>query len=153
MTGQASMKKQDGFTLAELMVVIAVLGVLVATAVPCYRTIQRRACGSEATMMIKQVLDAEIMYFLEHDKFFPEVGQTLTIFHNDLPSKPEIDQIKGALNIDIPTGHNLDFTITTMPGQTSMITISSFSNSFPLFKNGASSITGTLDSTGKVDIF
>ena len=147
------MKKQGGFTLAELMVVIAVLGILGATAVPCYRTIQRRACGSEATMMIKQVLDAEIMYFLEHDKFFPEVGQTLMIFHNDLPSKPEIGQIKSGLKIHVPTGHRLDFTLTTLPGQTSMITISSFGNSFPLFKSGASSITGTLDSTGKVDIF
>ena len=147
------MKKQGGFTLAELMVVIAVLGILGATAVPCYRTIQRRACGSEATMMIKQVLDAEIMYFLEHDKFFPEVGQTLIIFHNDLPSKPEIDQIKSALKIDIPTGHHLDFTITTLPGQTSMITISSFGNSFPLFKSGAPSVTGTVDDAGKTQIF
>ena len=136
------------------MVVIAILGILSATAVPCYRTIQRRACGSEATMMIKQVLDAEIMYFLEHDKFFPEVGM-LMIFHNDLPSKPEIGQIKSALKIHIPTGHRLDFTITTPPGPppTFMITISSFANSFPLFKSGASSVTGTVDSSGKTQIF
>ena len=153
------MKKQGGFTLAELMVVIAVLGILGATAVPCYRTIQRRACGSEAAMMIKQVLDAEIMYFLEHDKFFPEIDQTLMIFHNDLPSKPEIDQIKSALKIHIPTGHRLDFKLTTLtltdetPKTLTMITISSFGNSFPLFKSGASSVTGTVDSDGKTQIF
>lgn len=147
------MKRYAGFTLVELMVVIAILGILATTAVPCYRKIQERACGSEATMMIKQVLDAEIMYLLEHDKFFPDVGQTLMIFHNDLPSKPEIDQVKGALKTNIPTGHRLDFTITTLLGQTSMVTISSFGNSFALFRNGASSVTGTVDNTGKVSVF
>jgi len=147
------MKRYAGFTLVELMVVIAILGILAGTAVPCYRTIQSRACGSEACMMIKQLLHAEIMHFLEHDKFFPEAEQTLMIFHNDLPTKPEIAQIKGALKIDIPTGHRLDFTLTTLPGHTSMITISSFGNSFPLFKNGASSVTGTVDSAGKTQIF
>jgi prepilin-type N-terminal cleavage/methylation domain-containing protein len=146
------MKRCAGFTLAELMVVIAIVGILAASAVPCYHKIQERACGSEATLMIRQVLDAEIMYFLENDKFFPDVGQTLLIFHNDLPSKPEIDQVKDALKIVIPTGHRLDFTITTLPGQTCMVTISSFGNSFALFKNGASSVTGTVDNTGKVSI-
>jgi Tfp pilus assembly major pilin PilA len=85
------------------MVLIALLGILGATALPCYRMIQRRSCGSEATMMIKQVLDAEIICFLEHDKFFPELGQTLMILHNDLPTKPEIAQIRDALYIDSNT--------------------------------------------------
>ena len=102
--------------------------------------------------MLKQILDAEIMYFLEHEEFFPQVGQTLLVFHNDLPSKPEIAQIKDALKIAIPVGHHLDYTITTLPGQTCMVTICSVGNSFPLFKNGSSSITGTIDSFGKVDI-
>ena len=79
------------------MVVIAVLGILGATALSCYRMIPRRACGPEATMMIKQVLNAEIICSLEHDKFFPELGQTLMILHNDLPTKPEIVQITDAL--------------------------------------------------------
>ena len=134
------------------MVVIAILGILGGTALPCYRTFQQRACGSEAFTMLKQLLDAEIMYFLEHEEFFPQVGQTLLVFHNDLPTKPEIGQIKNALKIAIPVGKKLDYTLTTLPGQTCMITISSFGNSFPLFKNGSTSVTGTVDSFGKVDI-
>jgi len=146
------MKRIRGFTLIELMVVIAIMGILGASAVQCYRTIQHRACGSEAACMLRDLLDAEIIYFLEHDELFPQVGQTLAVFHDDLPTKAEITQIKDALKILIPVGHFLDFTITTMPGQTCMVTISSFGNSFALFKDGSTSITGTVDKTGKVDM-
>ena len=146
------MNKRHCFTLIELMVVIAVLGILGATAVQCYRTIQRRTYGSEASCMLRQLLDAEIFYFLEHDKFFPEVGQTIAVFHDDLPSKAEITQTRDALKVTIPVGHFLDYTITTLPGQTCMVTVSSFGNSFALFKDGSPSITGTVDKTGKVDI-
>ena len=146
------MNKKHGFTLIELMVVIAILGILGATAVPCYRTIQRRSYGSEATMMLRDLLDAEIIYFLDNDKFFPEVDHPLDVFHDDLPSKAEIAQIRDALKITIPVGHFLDFTITTLPDQTCMVTVSSYGNSFPLFKGGSPSITGTVDNTGKVDI-
>jgi len=146
------MNRKNGFTLIELMVVIAILGILGATAVQCYRTIQRRTYGSEATFMLKQLLDAEIMCFLEHDKFFPNVGQTIAVFHDDLPTKAEISQIRDALNVAVPVGHFLDFTITTLPDQTCMVTISSFGNSFAIFKGGSPSITGTVDKTGKIDI-
>jgi type II secretory pathway pseudopilin PulG len=134
------------------MVVIAILGILGATAIPLYRTIKQRACGAEACRMLKQILDAEIIYFLDNNKFFPQVGQSILIFHDDLPSKAEIAQTKEALNITIPVGHFLDYSIVTLPGQTSMVTVSSFGNSFPLFKDGSSSITGTVDKTGEVDI-
>jgi prepilin-type N-terminal cleavage/methylation domain-containing protein len=117
------MMRPADFTLIELMLVIALIGVLVATALPFYRAMQPRACGSEAAMMLKRVLNAEIMYFLEHDELFPQVGQTISVFHTSLPSKPEIAQIKAALKINIPVCRHLDFTFITMPGQTCMVTV------------------------------
>jgi prepilin-type N-terminal cleavage/methylation domain-containing protein len=147
------MRRPTGFTLIEAMVVIAILGILAATAIPLYRTIKQRACGAEACRMLKQIVDAEIMYFLKHDKFFPNTGQTVLVFHDDPPSKAEITQTKEAFKIAIPVGHSLDYSITTLPGQSCMVTISSSGNSFALFKGGVSTISAIVDHKWKITIW
>ena len=73
--GSLKMKKSSGFTLIELMIVIAILGILSASSVRLYGTYRQRATGTEARIMVKQILEAEIAYFLEHETFFPAVGR------------------------------------------------------------------------------
>lgn len=147
------MKKQAAFTLIELMVVIAILGIMAASAVPLYHTYQQRAYGSEAALMIKRILDGQIMYFLEHDKFFPEDGSSISIYHDDPPDKQEILDIKNALNILIPVGHFLDYHIQTSPGTADGWCLVTISADFPLFKDGSKQIGATVDSTGAVIAF
>ena len=147
------MRGSAGFTMIELVVVVAILGIMAVTAVPLYHTYQQRAYGSEAALMLKRILDAQIMYFLDNDKFFPEAGTKL-VFHDDLPTKDEIRDIEEALKLTIPVGHFLDFNITGMPEKTCMVIISSYRNSFDLFKKeGSTSITATVDSTGRINYF
>ena len=149
------MQRQAGFTLVELMVVIVIMGVLAMTAVPLYRTIQQRAYGSEAKYMTKLIIDAQIMYFLAHDKFWPVDNQPILIFHSDSPSKAEIQQVEDALNVRIPVGHSLDYTLQSLnaPGNETFRVTVAHSNNLPLFRGGITSIIREVDKYGKIITF
>jgi len=109
------MNKQTGFTLLELLVTLSIIGILTATALPVYNTWQSRARGTEAALMIKQIMEAQIMYFLEHEKFFPEDedDNSIEIYHDTAPDHIDIKELEEKLHVLIPTGHFLEYTLTS----------------------------------------
>lgn len=50
---------RDGFTLIELMIVVVIIGVLSAIAVPQYREVARNAKASEAEPLLRQIVTLE----------------------------------------------------------------------------------------------
>jgi prepilin-type N-terminal cleavage/methylation domain-containing protein len=143
-----NIRKQSGFTLIEIMVVIAILGILGATAVPVYRTWQQRAYGSEAAIMVKQIMDAQITYYLDRNKFYPEDNSTIEIYHDDLPGSENVNKIYDNLHIVVPTGHFLNYTFQPNNDEEFVLTIAS-QGGFELFK-GTPLISCTLSKNGEI---
>lgn len=143
------MGRKGGFTLLELMVTLLIIGVLSATAIPLYHTWTQRAYGTEANLMMKEIMDGEIMYFLSHDDFFPEGAGTSYTVYADGATDPgdALTKIKEALNVAIPTGHRLDYVIQNT-GPSLVVQINA---PFPLFKNDQRSLYAAVDKTGKVE--
>jgi type IV pilus assembly protein PilA len=62
-------ENHSGFSLVELMIVVAIIAVLAAVAIPNYITYQNRSRQSEARILLSGVFASEVVYFAEHSVY------------------------------------------------------------------------------------
>ena len=75
------MRRKGGFTMIELMMVVIIVAILAAVAVPLYRANVRRAYASEAVATLGAIRSAERTYYAEH-------GEYLSVAAGDLGNMP-----------------------------------------------------------------
>jgi type IV pilus assembly protein PilA len=63
------MKNRKGFTLIELMIVVAIIGILAAIAIPNYLHFVSKSRRTEAKSNLEAIYKAELSYFGEYDRF------------------------------------------------------------------------------------
>lgn len=66
----------DGFTLVELMIVVAIVAILAAIALPSYQDSVRKAARRAAQAFILDIANREQQFFLDNRSFTNEFGST-----------------------------------------------------------------------------
>ena len=61
-------KSKKGFTLVEIMIVVVIIGLLAALAVPAFQKVRENAIGSTLANDARQLSSAANQYFLENSK-------------------------------------------------------------------------------------
>lgn len=62
-----TLRRQDGFTLVELMVVVAIIGLLSAVAIPNFQKYQARSKTAEAKLQLSAIYTAEASFFADYN--------------------------------------------------------------------------------------
>jgi prepilin-type N-terminal cleavage/methylation domain-containing protein len=73
------MNARRGFTLVELMIVIVILGILAAIAVPKYNVTTHKSKEKEADMLLAQLYRLQQVYWNEHGEFAPTEADLLSV--------------------------------------------------------------------------
>jgi len=71
-------KINEGFTLIEILIVVVIIGILAAVAIPTYFQYVQRGYASDAKVQIKNILENAKLYYSENDEF-PEDVQTMNL--------------------------------------------------------------------------
>lgn len=69
------LKKEDGFSMTELLVVLVIIGVLVLLALPRLMPVVTKAKTTEAKLNLKQVYMLEKSYKFEYDRYSENLAE------------------------------------------------------------------------------
>lgn len=96
-------KRQRGFTLIELMIVVVIVAILAAMAIPRFMRASVRSKQTEARLILKQIYTMQRAYRQENDTYYPGGGGTIV-------GQP--GEVFGALHVEIMPAVYYSYSIT-----------------------------------------
>jgi type IV pilus assembly protein PilE len=104
------MRGKEGVTLLEVMVVVVIVGILAAIAIPAYNDYITRARRSDAFTALETVRAAQEMYRAEKGEY-----RNSTDFNNGLLPGCRSDMAENNYTITLPTATATTFTVRAAP--------------------------------------
>ncbi|MCE2596527.1 type IV pilin protein [Motilimonas cestriensis] len=100
------MRNQQGFTLIEIMITVAIVGILAAIAYPSYMQYVLTSSRAQATTELTEIANLQEQYYLDHNRYaasLDQLGYTSSAITTE----------NGRFNIKVSsTDREIDFTVT-----------------------------------------
>ena len=107
------MRRVFGFTLVELMVTVAVVGILAAIAYPSYQDFIRRGIRSQGQQFVMDIAQRQEQYFLDQRQYATGLGVGAGLIN--MPVPVEVSDKYQAAVITLVAGPPPGFLITLTP--------------------------------------
>jgi type IV pilus assembly protein PilA len=98
-------REEGGFTLIELMVVVLIIAILIAIAIPTFLGARRRAQDKQAQSNLRNALTAEKTYYVD-TQAFTNVAADLTAIESSLDFGTDNGWVRGALVEELDAAGN-----------------------------------------------
>lgn len=105
----ATKKKQHGFTLIEILIVIAIVGILAAIAIPSYTQYMTQTRRLDAKAFLQEVAGEQVRFFSDNNRFATTMTE-LGYGEEDTQDSPDGHYTISIANL-VPTSFTLTATV------------------------------------------